>query len=172
MEIPLNFIKEGLTSVVNFFITLLDYLNPFSDNFILKKLWEFLVNIISYINPFSENFFGKKIIELISDLFEFLFIPAENPFTELSDKMNSKFIFISQIRNLIDKLLGYSDYGENCPSFNMTWKGVTFAMIDFSLFINYRPWLHGIILAISWFIFARKLYNKIPGVIGGFGNDN
>lgn len=50
----------------------------------------------------------------------------------------------------------------------MTWHGVTFALIDFSLFLQYRNWLHGIILAIAWVIFIFKTYKKLPSIIGGF----
>jgi hypothetical protein len=50
----------------------------------------------------------------------------------------------------------------------MTWKGVTFSLIDFSLFLNYRVWLHGIVLAIAWFIFIFKTFKKLPSIIGGF----
>lgn len=45
--------------------------------------------------------------------------------------------------------------------------GQTLNIIDFSLFMDYRIWLHGIILAISWFLFIRRLFNKLPTVIGG-----
>ena len=45
----------------------------------------------------------------------------------------------------------------------------TVSIIDFSAFLHYRGWLHGIILAISWFMFARSLYARLPGIIGGFG---
>lgn len=191
LAVPFNAIKEGLNSIIEFFGNLLDYLNPFSENFILKsiinflgsilnylnpfsedfillKLWNFLVEIISYINPFSENFFVYKLIELLSDLLKFLFVPANNPFDELSNKFNEKFAFIEQIKTLINDLLGFNNYGDKTPSFNMSWKGVTFALVDFSLFLEYRIWLHGIILAIAWFVFLFKTYKKLPSIIGGF----
>lgn len=50
----------------------------------------------------------------------------------------------------------------------MSWKGVTFGLIDFSLFVNYRDWVHGIILAIAWAIFIFKTYRRLPSIIGGF----
>lgn len=168
MEVPFNAIKEGLSSIVEFFKNLLDYLNPFSENFILLKLWNFLTDIISYINPFSDNFLGKKIIELLSDLLEFLFVPESNPFEELSSKFDEKFAFVGQIKTLVSDLLGFNNYGDKVPSFNMTWHGVTFALIDFSLFLDYRTWLHSIILAIAWFVFLFKTYKKLPSIIGGF----
>ena len=56
---------------------ILDYINPFSENFILKSVLEFLDNILSYINPFSENFIGYKIVDLFKNLFSTLFIMTE-----------------------------------------------------------------------------------------------
>lgn len=160
-----NFI---LKSVINFLSNILNYLNPFSDDFILLKLWNFLIEIISYLNPFSENFFVYKLIDLLGDLLKWLFVPNTNPFNELSNKFNDKFAFVNQIKTLFNDLLGYSNYGDKVPSFDMTWRGVTFAFIDFSLFLDYRTWLHGIILAIAWFIFIFKTYKKLPSIIGGF----
>lgn len=211
MEVPFNTIKEKLESIGNFFHTLIDYINPFSenwflkdffnfikgalsyinpfdenfifreffsnffswfnpfsDNFILKKLWEFLTNIISYINPFDDNFLGKKIVELIGQLLETLFIPESNPFEKLSSKFDEKFAFVNQIKDLFSKLLGFSNYGEDVPNFSLTWYGTTVAIIDFSLFLNYRTWIHGIILAIAWSVFIFKTYRKLPSIIGGF----
>lgn len=152
----------------DFFTNFIDWFNPFSDNFILKKLWEFLTNIISYINPFSENFFAYKLIDLLGDLLKWLFVPENNPFDELSNKFNEKFAFVNQVKTLVNDLLGYSNYGDKTPTFDMTWRGVTFALIDFSLFLDYRNWLHGIILAIAWFVFIFKTYKKLPSIIGGF----
>lgn len=45
---------------------MVSYLNPFSDNFILKGILEFLGNILDYINPFSDNFILKDIINYIN----------------------------------------------------------------------------------------------------------
>lgn len=184
LEVPFKAIEEGLNSIGEFFKNLISYLNPLDENFIFTKLFSninkivswvnpfsedfFLSKLFSWINPFSENFFGKKLIELFFDLLESLFIPNNNPFSELSNKFNTKFSFINQIKDLLCSLLGFNNYGENCPTFEMTWRGVTFAFIDFSMFLQYRLWLHGIILAISWFIFIKRTYYKLPGIIGGF----
>ena len=69
---------------------------------------------------------------------------------------------------MFSKLLGFSNYGEDVPSFSLTWYGTTVAIIDFSLFLNYRTWIHGIILAIAWSVFIFKTYRKLPSIIGGF----
>lgn len=198
MEVPFNAIKEGIENIGKFFQDLLNsiglilqwlnpfsdkfflkglldflgnalsYINPFDENFILKDVFKFLGDIISYINPFSENFFVYKLIELLQNLLEFLFVPKNNPFNELSSKFDTKFAFVNQIKDLFNSLLGFNNYGDKAPVFEMTWRGVTFAFIDFSMFLNYRLWLHGIILAIAWAIFIFKTYKKLPSIIGGF----
>lgn len=179
MATPFEAIKEGLENLGNFFSDLLldigsmlQWLNPLSDEFFLKGLISFLGEALSYINPLSENFFVYKLIELLRDLLEFLFVPKTNPFENLATKFEEKFAFVNQIKDLLNSLLGFNNYGEEVPTFNMTWHGVTFALIDFSMFLEYRLWLHGIILAISWFIFIFKTYKKLPAIIGGFYNDN
>lgn len=176
---PFKAIKEGLESLSDFFIDLLidigsmlQWLNPLSDDFFLNGLFTFLGEALSYINPFSENFLVYKLIDLLGDLLKFLFVPEKNPFEDLYNKFNEKFVFVGQLKDLLNSLLGFNNYGETTPTFNMTWHGVTFSLIDFSLFLNYRSWLHGIILSIAWFIFIFKTYKKLPSIIGGFYNDN
>lgn len=165
MEAIANFLK----SVVEGVLGVLDYLNPFSENFILKGVLDFLGNILSYINPFSENFWAYKLIELLGDFFKLLFVPSDNNFEELSNKINEKFGFIGQIKDLAYSLLGFNNYGDKPPTFEITYMNNTVSIVDFSAFLEYRVWLHGIILAISWFMFARSLYTRLPGIIGGFG---
>lgn len=179
LEIPFKAITEGIKSITDFFSNMLDCLNPFSEKFFLKDFFisianflidcgNFFTNLIDWLNPFSDNFFVYKLVELLGNLLKWLFIPEKNPFDELSIKFDEKFAFIKQIEDLFSSLLGFNDYGQTIPSFNMTWNGITFAFIDFSMFLDYRLWLHGIILAIAWFIFIIKTYKKLPGIIGGF----
>lgn len=92
-----NFI---LLKLWDFLGSILDYLNPFSENFILLKLWDFLINIISYINPFSENFLGKKIVELLGDLLKFLFVPSDGYFDNQ----------VNTIKSELYRILPYEDY--------------------------------------------------------------
>ena len=152
MAILFKPIQNILDLIVNFFIDLLNGIGK----------------MLEWFNPFHENFFVYKLIELFKNLFDFLFIPKNNPFEILSTKFDEKFGFIKQIETLFISLLGYNNYGINVPVFNITWNGLTFPIIDFSVFISYRVWLHRIILATSWFIFIRRTFNKIPKIIGGF----
>lgn len=88
-----NAIGEVISTIFSplfdFLGNLLDWLNPFSENFILVKLWNFLTDILSYINPFSDNFLGKKIVSLIGDLLISLFVPENNYFTDKIDGLKA-----------------------------------------------------------------------------------
>lgn len=154
-----NFILKGL----------LNWLNPLSEDFILLKLWEFLTDIISYLNPFDENFFGYKIIELIGDLLNYLFVPQQDHFGELNTKINSKFGFIGQVKDLV-----YSLFPENTtlsntpPNWTITYEGITVNIIDWSAFEKYRGYLHGLIIFIMWGAYLIRLYKRIPSIIYGF----
>ena len=101
-------------------------------------------------------------------MLKLLFVPQNNPFEQLSSKFNEKFSFVDQLKSFANNLFGNTNFGDSTPTFNMTWHGVTFALIDFSLFLEYRGWLHGIILAIAWAVFIFKTYRKLPSIIGGF----
>lgn len=66
-----------LKDVFNFFGSILDYLNPLSENFILKKVVNFLGSILNYLNPFSEDFILKGVIDFLGCILDYL-----NPFSE------------------------------------------------------------------------------------------
>lgn len=54
-----------------------------------KNIFEKIGDILNYINPFSENFFGKKLVELILDGLKGLFVPEDGFFdTYFSDLKN------------------------------------------------------------------------------------
>lgn len=182
---PFERIAQGIVKLGEHFSNVLSYLNPFSENFILKnllnwlnptsedfilkKLWDFLTNIISYLNPFHENFFGRKLVEFIGDLLESLFIPQQDHFGELNNKINIKFGFIHQVKDLV-----YSLFPENTtlsyapPNWSVTYEGVTINIIDWSAFEKYRGYLHGLIIFIMWGAYLIRLYKRIPSIIYGF----
>ena|GEM_PF-4998650 len=54
------------------------------------------------------------------------------------------------------------------PNFSFTLYNYRYDIIDFSLFEQYRFYIQGFIIIISYFFFARRMIRKIPGLIGGF----
>lgn len=172
LEIPFKTITTGISDIFNSIVSILSYLNPFDDNFILKDVINFLSNILSYINPFSDDFLGKKIISLLGDLLEYLFVPKEDHFSEIKTIIDEKFGFVNQITELVSMLTDFnrssSTFSEVPPSFTITYMGVTVEIVDFSVIEPFRSTLHAIICACLWVPYLINLFRRIPAIIDGF----
>lgn len=131
-----------------------------------------LTNLLSYINPFNENFFGYKIIDLFSDLLEFLFVPTQNPISELATKFNEKFAFINQIKSVITNFFDDKGDTNTVPNWSITYYGTTVNIVDWSAFEPFRNTFHSIVLGVCWFAFIFRLYRRIPGIIGAYHVEN
>ena len=146
---PLSWIAAGFEAIGNYFASLLNWLNPFSDdfilknvdlslgnlltglsnilgfinpfsdNFILKGVLGFLSDLISFVNPFSDNFIGKKIVELFQDLFVFLFVPSQEDMQNIFAPVRSKFAFVEKFNNLSDQIQTMLETGEGSPTFEL-----------------------------------------------------
>ncbi len=53
-----------------------------------KGIWDTLKEVLNFINPFSENFFVYKLLELMANLIKSLFIPSDDFFTNWINNMN------------------------------------------------------------------------------------
>jgi len=85
---PFGAIAEGIKTLGGHFSGVLNYLNPFHQNFMLKdlfswlnpasedfillKLWNFLTDIVSYLNPLSDNFILKQLWEFLTNIISYL----------------------------------------------------------------------------------------------------
>lgn len=155
----------------------------------IENLWKAVVNFFSGFGTFIGNIISaigegiaavctaignivggivNGILNGIGAVLQALFVPQNNPFEQLSQKINTKFGFVNQIKDLFSSLLGFNNYGNSVPTFTLTWFNTTVGIIDFSLFLQYRDWIHGIILAIAWTVFILKTYRKLPNIIGGY----
>ena len=173
-----NTIITGISGIFGNLIanvgTILDYLNPLGDNFILKKLWVFLTDIISFLNPSSDNFFGKKIIELIGDLLKTLFIPKEdyfsNKFTTLMESFSERLSYQSYIDIFEQSKLIKGDeqlsidldnyiIGSNTLSINK--------FIDFSIFDKYKSTYFGFVRGFTYIFLVLYVINNFYKLIRG-----
>lgn len=132
--------------------------------------------IIDFLNPFSNNFIGKKIIELLGELLKWLFIPSDNYFSNIQETLLSdlqtKLPYQSYI-NMFGTILDISVDGQmedisinnykvgslniNLPKF-----------IDFSFITKYRStwysWVRGFV-----FIFLIVYHvNQLNKFLRGF----
>lgn len=145
------------TPVIDNVGKILDFLNPFSDNFILKRLWNFLTDIVSYINPFSDNFFGKKLVDLIGNLFKTLFIPSENYFTDKFSNLKESFTNRLSYQSYIDVLeqtnliVAHEQISIDIDNYKVGTNNISVSkFIDFSVFDKYKSTYYRFY---SWFYF-------------------
>ena len=164
-----NFI---LKDVVKFLGDMLSYINPFSENFILKGVLQFLGDMLSYINPFSENFFGKKLVELIGDLLKLLFVPSEESINNLVDTVKSKFRFVDTISNTSKLVEDMFKDKSTLPKLTLTlnnnkWYSGEITVIDLSWYAPYKSYGDTIISAFIYVFFLWRIFIKLPGIVSG-----
>ena len=181
-------IGSVFSGLFNTVAEILSYINPFSENFILKDVISFLSDLLSYINPFSENFIGYKLIELLGDLLKWLFIPSDDYFTSnfnnMKDSLLSKLSYSSYISvlesinnvnstNTVVSLDGY--YVGNTTISNNNF-------INFDFITKYKDTWFSWIRGISFILLALYNINSIYRLVrnddlvnsgsGGVKNDN
>ena len=164
-----NFILKG---VLEFLGNILSYLNPFDENFILKDVIDFLGNILSYINPLDENFFGYKLIELLGDLLQFLFVPSEERITALTDTVSSKFSFVTTISNGINSLKDVLTNTNSVPSITISLGASKYTnafnfTFDLAWFSQFKPYTDIIITGFVYIAYLWRLFIKLPGILVG-----
>lgn len=148
------------------FLNLLDLLNPFSENFFLKTLFDllsdFFKTLFSYLNPYSEKFFLK--VAFVIDL-------DNLNIDKLNQTLSNKFAFYNDIKSLINDFISAFDKEESCPEFNITLPaflgGATLNALDLSFYNNYRTIINSFIIGSCYFFYFRKLYYKIPNLVKG-----
>lgn len=118
---------------------ILNYINPFSENFILKNVINFLSDILSYINPFSQNFFVYKLIELLGNMLKWLFVPDDNFFSshfgEIKETLQNKLGY----QGYIDIFSSLEDISENgATTVNLKGYKIGNLNIDVNKFINFN----------------------------------
>lgn len=156
---------------------MLNYLNPFSEDFILKSVIEFLGNILSYLNPFDDNFLGKKIIELLSDLLKALFIPKEDSITNITDSVKSKFAFIDTIKAFVNTFGSDIENTGISPTFTLGLSATKYTaqqdyvILDMSWYAPFKQYGDLVITAFIYAFFLWRLFIKLPNIINGTGGD-
>ena len=125
----------------------------------MLRLWNFLADIVSFINPFSDNFLGKKIVSLIGDLLKSLFVPEDDYFTNKIDSLKSSLndrIPYQQYLDDMDSLKNANNTRNNndistfvsLNNYTITDKLVINInkFIDFGIFSKYKS---------TWFVWVR-----------------
>lgn len=135
----------------------------------LKDIAGTVFDIPQHIENLGKNF--KQYLEE-------LFIPSDNNnFTKIKVRIETKFGFISQIITFLqdfnkivwtdeplDTKINFSSAHNFDPDYNFE---VNF--INLELYDKYKPTVDALIIFISYFFFIRRLLQRLPGIIGGFG---
>lgn len=152
----------------------IEYINPFSDKFLLKGVLEFLGNIISYINPFSDNFLGKKIIELLGDLLTKLFVPSEEKILALQNVFSEKLSFIDSIKIAINSIKNMYENVNALPKFtidiNSKFYTGELTIIDLSWYAQYKTYGDLVITGFAYLFFIWRLWCRLPSILHGVGS--
>lgn len=142
----------------------------------MKVLINLLTTILDYLNPFSENFFVYKLISLLGDLLKWLFIPSEDYFSNIKETLLSdletKLPYESYI-NMFGTILDIATDGqlENVSIENYQVGTLNINVkkfIDFSIITKYRStwyaWVRGFV-----FIFLIIFHiNQLSKFMRGF----
>lgn len=155
-------------------VDILSYLNPASENFILKGVFNFLSEILSYINPFSENFFVYKLIELLGELLKSLFIPSEERLVAISDTITSKFAFIDSIKEGVNAIQNMINNLCTSPVLESTsieskYYNGKLTIIDMSWYKPFKPYGDIVITGFAYILFIWRLFVSAPNIVNGVG---
>lgn len=155
---------------------ILDYLNPFSDNFFGKQFIELIGTIISYLNPFNENFLGYKIVELFSDLLQALFVPSNERFEAIGNTVKEKFAFIDTLQIGVDGLQNSLNNLGNSPSLSYEveskYYNGTVKTIDLSWYADYKNYIDFVITGFVYLFFLWRLFVHAPNIINGIAGNS
>ena len=164
-------ITQGFNNVIQNITSLLDKLNPLSDNFFLNGVINFLSTILSYINPFSENFFGYKLVDLIRTILTTIFVPDSDAILSLVNNTKNKFSFIDDIKSQITTFKSFLNNINSSQTYSFTMNNKYFNgtvyIIDLSWFASLKPWTDAIITGFVYLKFLWSLFIKAPGIIAG-----
>ena len=138
---PINELGQGFNSFVNTIGEIINYINPWHDDFFLR------VALIP-----SDGFIQEYV-------------------TDIKEMFDGKFTFISQIRDFLGNLFdAVVDPDPNPPEFEINYSGGKWGqgkvqIIDFSLFARYRPFILNFFRVLLWIPFLMKLYRRLPQLI-------
>lgn len=122
---------------------------------LLQSILDGIVNLLDWLNPFSENFFVYKLIELLGNLLQWLFVPADDYFSSNIDTLKSNLSVKIPYEDYIE-MFGTIENIEGGNTSNIDLNGYTIAGKQFGLnnFINL-----GLILQYkeTWYSWARGI---------------
>jgi phage-related protein len=125
-------------------------------------LFSTLGEILNYLNPFHENFF-LKIALIPSDGF------ITGKFDELKGVLDDRLPIIGTFTGIFDSITQVQSIDNTTPTFTMElpgkWGGQTVQVINFTPIDPYVPYIKTLIRFFLWIPFIIKMYKRLPQVI-------
>lgn len=137
----------------------------------IKNILQYIVNLPSNIyGAFSALLMSLKdeiisIPDKIIDKLVALFIPTANIFARIIVALDEKYPIVQQCVQIFAQL--FNDIGTAEPKFEMTWKGINFAIIDFTSFSAHMPLIRNVTAAFLWLAFITHEVRTLPKLIRG-----
>lgn len=140
-----------------------------------------IVTLLDWLNPFSENFFVYKLIELLGNLLQWLFVPDDNYFSSNIDTLKSKLSAKIPYEDYI-KMFGIIENVESSNISNINLNGYIIAgkqfglnnFINFSWILNYKEtwysWARGIVFILLIIYNINQIMKLFRGYNIGDGN--
>lgn len=140
-----------------------------------------IVTLLDWLNPFSENFFVYKLIELLGNLLQWLFVPDDNYFSGNIDTLKSNLSVKIPYEDYI-KMFGIIENVESSNISNINFNGYTIAgkqfnlnnFINFSWILNYKEtwysWARGIVFILLIIYNINQIMKLFRGYNIGDGN--
>ena len=117
------------------------------------------------------------------DGFRDMFEQNNDPFRDIMLFFKDKFSFISDVRAIIERIVSVFDknaravedppviYADFSESESVAFQGVgQVAVVDFSWYARYKPYVDTFLSAILWGFFMFRLYFRLPDIIAGTGS--
>lgn len=117
--------------------------------------------ILDYLNPYSENFF-LKIAFVPSDGF------VAEKFESLKSTLLSKIPLLQQIADLFEtiKATQFGTKPQAITvTMPIQYGGQTYSVINFDYFSQYRTLILNFVRYSAWFFFLKKTYKRLPSII-------
>lgn len=159
-------------TIVGFFTSILDVLNPFSDNFFLKKLGEAIASGFQAVCD-AIGGIAKAIGDVITEIFKFLFIPSEERLTAISNTIKEKFTFIDSISLAVDSIKNVLNNIGNVPKINLQISATKYTdsmnldVIDMTWYTPFKAYGDLILTGFIYFAFVWRIFIRLSAIITG-----
>lgn len=131
----------------------------------LRDIRDLILGIPSFLQGILDGILGiKDKLPVNKD-------PAQQAldFADLKQLLEDKLGLFAQLKEFLEAIVN-STYNSEKPQFVIDMQGnlgVTgeYEIINFDAYDQYRPYILNFIAALSWFVFIKRLYRKIPNMI-------